>query len=133
MSGTRLDSVVHEQTRLAIMCMLAERQVSFYSHVRETLQLTKPCLQRHISTLKQRGYITAGKGPAKGVYLLSDAGWTALTDYVEKMAELLRSVYAGAVSRQGEKGRVGPDFGRGEHFPARGSGGSVGSGSRAGT
>lgn len=57
----RLDRVIHEKGRLAIMSSLAAAPELSFTELRETLQMTDGNLTTHIRTLQEAGYISVTK------------------------------------------------------------------------
>lgn len=60
-SFQRLDKVIHEKGRMAIMSMLAGGGELSFTDLRDALDMTDGNLTTHIRTLKQAGYVVVSK------------------------------------------------------------------------
>ena len=57
----RLDRVIHEKGRLAIMSMLAASAELSFTELRDALGMTDGNLTTHIRTLQEAGYVAVAK------------------------------------------------------------------------
>ena len=88
----RLDRIVHEPARLAILAVLSGAEEADFAFLLAATGLTKGNMSRQASTLEEAGYIAIrkyyrGKVPATG-YKLTAAGREALVAYGERIASI---------------------------------------------
>ena len=95
----RLDRVIHERMRLAIVSALAVNDTLTFSDLKRLLQASDGNLSVHARKLEQAGYIVCTKGfedrIPKTTYRLTAAGRRALDRYLDHMEALIRSARAG--------------------------------------
>lgn len=92
--ATRLDPLIHQRSRLAILAVLAGADSADFIHLREATGLTKGTLSKHLSKLEGAGYLEIEKG-YKGNYphtlvRLSSEGRHALRRYRRQLGKLSR-------------------------------------------
>jgi DNA-binding MarR family transcriptional regulator len=91
----RLDRLIHERTRLAIVSALAVNPQMTFSELKQVLGVTDGNLSVHCRKLEEAGYITCKKTFAKRVprtsYSLTTDGRTALERYLGHMEAVIRA------------------------------------------
>jgi DNA-binding MarR family transcriptional regulator len=90
----RLDRVIHERGRLAIMSMLAASPGLSFTELRDTLEMTDGNLTTHMRTLQEAGYVSIAKSyrnrrPLTTVSLTA-AGRQAFADYVALLEQIVK-------------------------------------------
>ena len=90
----RLDRVIHERGRLAIMSMLAASPELSFTELRDTLEMTDGNLTTHMRTLQEAGYVSIAKSyrnrrPLTTVSLTA-AGRQAFADYVALLEQIVQ-------------------------------------------
>ena len=90
----RLDRVIHEKGRLAIMSMLAAAPDLSFTDLRDALAMTDGNLTTHIRTLQEAGYVSVAKSYRKNRPLttcsLTPAGRKAFAQYVNLLDQIVR-------------------------------------------
>jgi DNA-binding MarR family transcriptional regulator len=90
----RLDRVIHEKGRLAIMSMLAAAPELSFTDLRDALAMTDGNLTTHIRTLQEAGYVSVAKSYRKNRPLttcsLTPAGRKAFAQYVNLLEQIVR-------------------------------------------
>lgn len=90
----RLDRVIHEKGRLAIMSMLAAVNELSFTEIRDALEMTDGNLTTHLKTLQQSGFLVVSKTYANHrphtTCALTQAGRTAFEQYLDHMETLVR-------------------------------------------
>jgi len=90
----KLDRVIHEKGRMAIMSLLAANTELSFSELKQQLNMTDGNLTTHIRTLKQAGYVAVTKSVQNRRPLttcsLTAAGRVAFTDYVTLLEQILK-------------------------------------------
>jgi DNA-binding MarR family transcriptional regulator len=88
-----LDPLIHERLRLGILSALAVQESLSFTELRNLLQTTDGNLSVQARRLESAGFILCDKKfedrKPKSTYRLSDAGRTALEQYLETLAEFL--------------------------------------------
>lgn len=92
----RVDAVIHERTRLAMVGALAARERLSFAELKAILKATDGNVSAHARKLEDAGYIVAhkrfeGRMP-RTEYELTDAGRQALNAYLEQMERLISAV-----------------------------------------
>jgi DNA-binding MarR family transcriptional regulator len=91
----RLDRVIHERTRLAIVSALAVNDSLTFRELKELLRATDGNLSVHARKLEQAGYVSCTKAfedrIPKTTYRLTSGGRRALDRYLNHMEALIRS------------------------------------------
>ena len=91
----KLDRVIHETGRMAIMSLLAAQPDVSFTEIRDTLQMTDGNLSVHIKTLQQAGYIAVTKSiqqrRPRTTCALTGAGRKAFTGYLAALEEIIRA------------------------------------------
>lgn len=95
----RLDRLIHERTRLAVVSALAVNDSLTFRELKELLRATDGNLSVHARKLEQAGYVSCTKAfeerIPKTTYRLTSAGRRALDRYLNHMEALIRSTRAG--------------------------------------
>ena len=90
----KLDRVIHEKGRMAIMSLLAASPELSFTELRDTLNMTDGNLSMHLKTLQQSGYIAVTKSFQEKKPLttcaLTEAGRKAFAQYVNLLEEIVR-------------------------------------------
>jgi DNA-binding HxlR family transcriptional regulator len=90
----RLDRVIHERNRLAIMTVLAAAESLAFKELKELLQMTDGNLCVHLRALEESGYVSARKSfvnrKPRTDYALTEEGRRAFQEYIQTMAEIVR-------------------------------------------
>jgi DNA-binding MarR family transcriptional regulator len=90
----KLDRVIHEKGRLAIMSMLAAAAELSFTEMRDALGMTDGNLTTHIRALQQEGYISVTKSYQNRRPLttcsLTVAGRKAFTQYIDLLEKIVR-------------------------------------------
>jgi DNA-binding transcriptional ArsR family regulator len=92
---SRLDRVIHDRTRLAIMSALAVNEVLSFNELKAITETTDGNLSVHARKLEDAGYVLceksfAGRTPRTD-YKLSASGRRALEKYLDHMDALIRA------------------------------------------
>jgi DNA-binding HxlR family transcriptional regulator len=93
---SRIDPVIHEKGRLAIVTLLASRAHPWpFSELRDELGLSDGNLITHLRTLEAAGYAShdkvSGAGRPRTSYALTPAGSAAFLAYLDLLAQLVAS------------------------------------------
>lgn len=91
----RIDEVIHQRVRLAIVSTLAGVDALEFSELKSMLALTDGNLSTHARVLEKAGYLAiekrfAGRKP-QTLYRLSAAGRVAFRRYLDNLERVLRS------------------------------------------
>ena len=90
----RLDRVIHEKGRLAIMSMLAASTELSFTEMRDALSMTDGNLTTHIRTLQEAGYVSITKSFQNNRPLttcsLTPAGKKAFTGYINLLEKIIQ-------------------------------------------
>ena len=90
----RLDRVIHEKGRLAIMSMLAASPELSFTEMRDALSMTDGNLTTHIRTLQEAGYVSITKSFQNNRPLttcsLTPAGKKAFTGYINLLEKIIQ-------------------------------------------
>ena len=90
----RLDRVIHEKGRLAIMSMLAASAELSFTEMRDALSMTDGNLTTHIRTLQEAGYVSITKSFQNNRPLttcsLTPAGKKAFTEYINLLEKIIQ-------------------------------------------
>jgi DNA-binding MarR family transcriptional regulator len=89
----KLDRVIHEKGRLALMSMLAASPELSFTEMRDVLKMTDGNLTTHIRTLKEAGYVSVTKSFQNNRPLttcaLTQAGKKAFAEYIDLLESIL--------------------------------------------
>jgi len=90
----RLDRVIHEKGRLAIMSMLAASPELSFTEIRDALSMTDGNLTTHIRTLQEAGYVSVTKSFQNNRPLttcsLTTPGQKAFTQYINVLESIVQ-------------------------------------------
>jgi DNA-binding transcriptional ArsR family regulator len=90
----KLDRVIHEKGRMAIMSLLAANAELSFTEMRETLGMTDGNLSVHLRTLQEAGYIAVTKTFQNRKPLttcaLTTQGRKAFSDYIDLLEQIVR-------------------------------------------
>ena len=90
----KLDRVIHEKGRLAIMSMLAATAELSFTEMRDALGMTDGNLTTHIRALQQEGYVSVAKSYQNRRPLttcsLTPAGRKAFAEYIDLLEKIVR-------------------------------------------
>jgi DNA-binding MarR family transcriptional regulator len=90
----KLDRVIHEKGRLAIMSMLAASAELSFTEMRDALGMTDGNLTTHIRALQQEGYVSVAKSYQNRRPLttcsLTPSGRKAFTEYIDLLEKIVR-------------------------------------------
>lgn len=93
-SFQRLDKVIHEKSRMAIMSMLAATTDMSFTELRDALNMTDGNLTTHIRTLQKSGYVAVAKSFQDNRPLttcsLTGKGRTAFVEYVSLLEGIVK-------------------------------------------
>lgn len=90
----KLDRVIHERGRLAIMSLLAAVDSLSFTELKEQLKMTDGNLSVHMRTLEEGGYISVTKSfvnrKPRTEYALTPEGRAAFGEYLRNLEEIVR-------------------------------------------
>ena len=90
----KLDRVIHEKGRMAIMSLLAANPELSFTELREALTMTDGNLSVHLRTLQEAGYVGLTKSFQNRKPLttcsLTAAGRKAFSEYIDLLDEIVR-------------------------------------------
>ena len=94
-SFQKIDRVIHEAGRMAIMSLLAATDEMSFTEIRDTLHLTDGNLSVHVKTLQQAGYVAVTKTVMnrrpRTTCSLTPQGRKAFRNYLDVLAEIVRA------------------------------------------
>jgi DNA-binding MarR family transcriptional regulator len=90
----KLDRVIHEKGRMAIMSLLAATPELSFTEMKQTLGMTDGNLSVHLRTLQEAGYIAISKTFQDRKPLttcsLTTAGRKAFASYIDLLEQIVR-------------------------------------------
>jgi len=90
----RLDRVIHEKGRLAIMSLLAASPQLSFTELRDALNMTDGNITAHIRTLHESGYLSITKSVQAGrpltTFALTSPGRKAFTEYINLLETIVQ-------------------------------------------
>jgi DNA-binding HxlR family transcriptional regulator len=90
----KLDRVIHERGRLAIMSLLAATETLSFRELKELLRMTDGNLSVHMRTLEESGYTSVSKSfvdrKPRTEYSLTAEGRAAFQDYIQALEEIVK-------------------------------------------
>jgi DNA-binding MarR family transcriptional regulator len=90
----KLDRVIHEKGRMAIMSLLAANTELSFTEMKQTLGMTDGNLSVHLRTLQEAGYISISKTFQDRRPLttcsLTAAGRKAFASYIDLLEQIVR-------------------------------------------
>jgi DNA-binding MarR family transcriptional regulator len=94
----KLDKVIHERGRLAIMSMLAAAESLSFKELKEQLRMTDGNLSVHMRTLEENGYVSVSKSfvdrKPRTEFSLTAEGRAAFGEYIQVLEEIVRQSHA---------------------------------------
>jgi DNA-binding transcriptional ArsR family regulator len=94
----KLDRVIHERGRLAIMSLLAGGGTLTFTELKARLEMTDGNLSRHLATLQDHGLVhterLVGVGRPQTEVRLTEDGVRALRRYIERLEAILEPARA---------------------------------------
>ena len=91
----KLDAVIHERVRLAIVSALAVNDVLSFNDLKKLLEITDGNLSVHARKLEDAGYLKCTKSfvgrQPRTEFCLTAAGRRALESYMEQMESVIQS------------------------------------------
>ncbi len=90
----RLDKIIHEKGRLAIMTLLATRNQWLFQDLKTELKMSDGNLITHLRTLQQAGYAESQRETdprPRTRYTLTDQGRDAFRSYLAALEEMVNS------------------------------------------
>jgi DNA-binding HxlR family transcriptional regulator len=90
----KLDRVIHERGRLAIMSLLAASESLSFKELKLTLGMTDGNLSVHMRTLEESGYVSIQKSFVNRKplteYSLTPEGRQAFDEYIQTLGEIVK-------------------------------------------
>lgn len=90
----KLDRVIHERGRLAIMSLLAAVDSLSFTELKEQLKMTDGNLSVHMRTLEESGYVSVSKSfvnrKPRTEYALTQEGREAFGEYIQALEEIVQ-------------------------------------------
>lgn len=90
----KLDRVIHEKGRMAIMSLLAANTELSFTEMKQTLGMTDGNLSVHLRTLQESGYISINKTFQDRKPLttcsLTNSGRKAFASYIDLLEQIVR-------------------------------------------
>jgi DNA-binding HxlR family transcriptional regulator len=97
--AVRLDAVIHERVRLAIISALAVNESLSFNDLKKLLEVSDGNLSVHARKLEDAGYVRCTKSfverQPRTEYRLSASGRRALESYLEQMESVIHSTRIG--------------------------------------
>jgi DNA-binding transcriptional ArsR family regulator len=91
----KLDAVIHERVRLAIVSALAVNEVLSFNDLKKLLEITDGNLSVHARKLEDAGYVKCSKSfvgrQPRTEFRLSASGRRALEGYLAQMESVIRA------------------------------------------
>ena len=91
----KLDALIHERVRLAIVSALAVNEVLSFNDLKALLEITDGNLSVHARKLEDAGYVKCSKSfvgrQPRTEFRLTAVGRRALEDYLEQMESVIRA------------------------------------------
>ena len=95
----KLDRVIHEKQRLAIMSLLAATSELAFTDMRDTLGMTDGNLTAHIQKLQEAGYVSITKSYQANrpltTYALTTSGKHAFAAYIDLLEQIVQQTKPG--------------------------------------
>jgi DNA-binding MarR family transcriptional regulator len=91
----KLDRIIHEKGRLAIMSVLAPAESLTFRELKELLDMTDGNLSVHMRTLEEAAYVRVTKDfvdrKPRSTYALTPEGRAAFAQYIEALEAIIAS------------------------------------------
>jgi DNA-binding HxlR family transcriptional regulator len=91
----KLDKIIHEKWRLAIMALLASRRSRSFQELKAELKMTDGNLITHMRTLHKLGLVSATKefhGRPQTSYALTAKGRAAFRDHINALEQIVKEL-----------------------------------------
>jgi DNA-binding HxlR family transcriptional regulator len=91
----KLDKIIHEKWRLAIMALLASRRSRSFQELKGELKMTDGNLITHMRTLHKQGLVSMTKeyhGRPQTSYALTAKGRTAFRDHINALEQIVKTL-----------------------------------------
>jgi DNA-binding MarR family transcriptional regulator len=93
-SFEKLDRLIHERGRFAIMSLLAATESLSFTELKEQLRMTDGNLSVHMRTLEEAGYVLVDKSfvnrKPRTVFSLTDNGRAAFGSYIQTLEGIVK-------------------------------------------
>ena len=89
----KLDKIIHEKWRLAIMALLASRRAWSFQELKAELKMSDGNLITHMRTLHQQGLVSVTKefrGRPQTTYALTSKGRSAFREHINALEEIVK-------------------------------------------
>jgi len=89
----KLDKIIHEKWRLAIMALLASRRSWSFQELKAELKMSDGNLITHMRTLHKQGLVSATKeirGRPQTTYALTTKGRSAFREHINALEEIVK-------------------------------------------
>jgi DNA-binding HxlR family transcriptional regulator len=89
----KLDKIIHEKWRLAIMALLASRRSWSFQELKAELKMSDGNLITHMRTLHKQGLISVTKefrGRPQTTYALTSKGRSAFREHINALEEIVK-------------------------------------------
>jgi len=91
----KLDKIIHEKWRLAIMALLASRRSRSFQELKAELGMTDGNLITHMRTLHKQGLVSITKefhGRPQTSYALTAKGRSAFRDHINALEQIVKTL-----------------------------------------
>lgn len=91
----KLDKIIHEKWRLAIMALLASRRVRSFQELKAELKMTDGNLITHMRTLHKLGLVSVTKefhGRPQTSYALTAKGQAAFREHINALEQIVKEL-----------------------------------------
>ena|SRR5436305_7815871 len=91
----KLDKIIHEKWRLAIMALLASRQSRSFQELKAELKMTDGNLITHMRTLHKQGLVSITKefhGRPQTSYALTVKGRSSFRDHINALEQIVKAL-----------------------------------------
>ena len=89
----KLDKIIHEKWRLAIMALLASRRNWSFQELKAELKMSDGNLITHMRTLHKQGLVSVTKefrGRPQTTYALTSKGRSAFREHINALEEIVK-------------------------------------------
>jgi DNA-binding HxlR family transcriptional regulator len=89
----KLDKIIHEKWRLAIMALLASRRTRSFQELKAELKMSDGNLITHMRTLHKQGLVAVTKeirGRPQTTYALTAKGRSAFREHINALEEIVK-------------------------------------------
>jgi DNA-binding HxlR family transcriptional regulator len=91
----KLDKIIHEKWRLAIMALLASRRSRSFQELKAELKMTDGNLITHMRTLHKQGLVSMTKefhGRPQTSYALTTKGRAAFREHINALEQIVKTL-----------------------------------------